>query len=45
MAVSITVGRSWESPWNAIVAAIAIVTVARYAAAWRRVRGRVEVAG
>lgn len=45
MAVNIAAGRSWAWPWNAIAAAIAIVTVARYAAACWRVRGRMEAAG
>jgi signal transduction histidine kinase len=40
MAVSFTFGRSWERPYNAIVAAIAAITVARYVAAWWRTRGR-----
>jgi signal transduction histidine kinase len=44
MASSFAFGQSWERPWNAVVAVIAAVTVARYAAAWRRVRGRAEAA-
>jgi signal transduction histidine kinase len=40
MVVSLTIGDDWERPWNAILAAIAAITVARYAAAWYRVRHR-----
>ena len=43
MIVSFTFGDDWERPWNAIVAVIAAITVARYAAAWHRVRERGEV--
>jgi signal transduction histidine kinase len=43
MMVSFTFGDDWERPWNAIVAAIAAITVARYLAAWYRVRHRIEV--
>ena len=42
MLVSFTFGDDWERPWNAIVAVIAAITVARYVAAWYRVRERVE---
>ena len=42
MIVSFTFGDDWERPWNAIVAVIAAITVARYAA-WHRVRERGEV--
>ena len=40
MTFSMTFGDDWERPWNAVVAAIAAITVARYAAAWYRVRHR-----
>ena len=40
MAFNLTFGDDWERPWSAVVAAIAAVTVARYAAAWHRVRHR-----
>jgi len=43
MIVSFTFGDDWERPWNAIVAVIAAITVARYIAAWHRVRERGEV--
>ena len=43
MIVSFTFGDDWERPWNAIVAVIAAITVARYTAAWHRVRERGEV--
>jgi signal transduction histidine kinase len=35
---------SWEKPWAAIAGLLATVTVARYAAAWWRTRGRQQVA-
>lgn len=44
MAFNLTFGDSWEKPWSAMIAAIAAVTVARYAAAWHRARGRAEAA-
>jgi signal transduction histidine kinase len=37
-------GDRWEQPWSEIVAWIALITVARYAAAWWRTRGRAEQA-
>lgn len=37
-------GDRWEQPWSAIVAWLALVTVARYVAAWWRTRGRAESA-
>ena len=40
MLVSLTFGDRWERPWNAIVAAVAAVTAARFVAAWHRVRSR-----
>jgi signal transduction histidine kinase len=43
MIVSLVYGDDWERPWNAIVATIAAITVARYIAAWYRVRDRVEI--
>ncbi len=43
MVVSFTFGDDWERPWNAIVAVIAAITVARNIAAWHRVRERGEV--
>ena len=43
MMVSFTFGDDWERPWNAIVAVIAAITVARYVAAWHRVRRSNEV--
>jgi signal transduction histidine kinase len=43
MLFSFALGDDWERPWNAIVAAIAAITVARYTAAWYRVRNRVEI--
>jgi signal transduction histidine kinase len=42
MIVSFTTGDDWERPWNAIVAVIAAITVARHVAAWYRVRERKE---
>jgi signal transduction histidine kinase len=44
MAVNLTFGDDWERPWSAVVAAIAAITVARYAAAWYRVRHREAIA-
>ena len=43
MVVSFTFGQDWERPWNAVVALIAAITVARYISAWHRVRDRAEV--
>ena len=43
MIVSFTFGREWERPWNAVVAVIAAITVARYLAAWYAYRDRMEV--
>jgi signal transduction histidine kinase len=43
MIVTFTFGDDWERPWNAIVAVIAAITVARYIAAWHRIRERSEV--
>jgi signal transduction histidine kinase len=43
MIVSSIYGDAWEQPWNAIVATIAAITVARYMTAWYRVRDRVEL--
>jgi hypothetical protein len=40
MIFSFTFGDGWEHPWNAIVAVIAAITVARYIAAWHRIRER-----
>jgi signal transduction histidine kinase len=40
MLVSFTFGDDWERPWNAIAATVAAITVARYIAAWHRVRFR-----
>jgi signal transduction histidine kinase len=40
MLLSFTFGDDWERPWNAIVAVLAAITVARYIAAWHRIRGR-----
>ena len=40
MIASFAVGSPWERPWKAIFAVIAAITVARYAAAWHRVRAR-----
>ena len=44
MIVSLIFGDSWERPWNTLIAAIAAVTVARYMAAWYRVRHREAIA-
>ena len=38
MIFSFTFDDDWERPWNAIVAVIAAITVARYIAAWHRIR-------
>jgi signal transduction histidine kinase len=38
MLVDISAGPGWDRPFNAIIAAIASVTVARYVAAWWRTR-------
>src|SRR6185436_5154239 len=40
MAFNLTFGDQWEQPWSAIIAWIALITAARYAAAWRRTRKR-----
>jgi len=40
MLISFSFGDDWERPWNAVVAAIAAITVARYITAWYRVRPR-----
>ena len=40
MIFSFTFGDDWERPWNAILAVIAAITVARYIAAWHRIRER-----
>lgn len=44
MALNLTYGDRWEQPWSAIIAAIALVTAARYLAAWWRTRGRTDAA-
>ena len=44
MTFSMTFGDDWERPWNAVVAAIAAITVARHVAAWYRVRHREALA-
>jgi len=42
MAFNFTFGDRWEWPWSAIIAWIALITAARYVAAWWRTRGRNE---
>ena len=43
-ATSFAVGNHWERPWKIIFAVMAAITAARFAVAWRRVRGRAEAA-